>query len=183
MCRALAREDYAQAGVPNSVGYAESGFHASLYADAKAAPQPPQGVAVERIETPAGLEEFLDTYCDGWSVGEEGREGFKNNVRGWLNEPGWQLYLARVGGKPAGTAILHLREGTGYLADASVAPGQRGRGAHAALLARRWDDASAAGADLVCSQAAYLSTSYRNMIRAGLSLLHTQAIWTAQSVD
>ena len=181
VCRTLVREGFVQAGVPNRAGYSEAGFHASLYAHANSAPPMPDGVEVERVKSEGALETFLETYCDGWAVAADGREGFKNNVRGWLKEPGWQLYLARVDGEPAGTAILHLRERTGYLADASVAPDSRGRGAHAALIARRWADAAAVGADIVCSQANYLSTSYRNMIRAGLSLLHTQAIWTDQS--
>jgi len=51
------------------------------------------------------------------------------------------------------------------------------------LLARRWRDARDAGAELVCGQAAYLSTSHRNMERAGLRLLHTQAIWMAPPIS
>jgi len=51
------------------------------------------------------------------------------------------------------------------------------------LLARRWRDARDAGEELVCGQAAYLSTSHRNMERAGLRLLHTQAIWMAPPIS
>jgi hypothetical protein len=72
-----------------------------------------------------------------------------------------------------------MHDGVGYFADASVAPTFRGHRVHQALLARRWRDAVAAGADIVCSQAAYLSTSHRNMERSGMRLLHTQAIWMA----
>jgi GNAT superfamily N-acetyltransferase len=73
---------------------------------------------------------------------------------------------------------LYVRDGVGYLADASCDPKFRGRGLHAALLARRIADARQAGAGLVCSGAAYLSTSHRNMERTGMRILFNRAIWT-----
>jgi hypothetical protein len=51
----------------------------------------------------------------------------------------------------------------------------------AALLARRIAEARKAGADIVCSGAAYLSTSHRNMERAGLRILFNSATWTELS--
>ncbi len=49
---------------------------------------------------------------------------------------------------------------------------------HAGLLARRIAEAGQAGADIVCSGAAYLSTTHRNMERAGMRILFNRAIWT-----
>ncbi|MGH8122950.1 MAG: GNAT family N-acetyltransferase, partial [Rudaea sp.] len=98
-------------------------------------------------------------------------------VRGWLGQSGWTLYLARRSGTPAGGAILYIDGRTGYCADSAVDPSQRGHGIHRSLLSRRSADAAAAGADLLCAQAAYLSTSQRNMARAGLGLLCTKSIW------
>jgi GNAT superfamily N-acetyltransferase len=103
---------------------------------------------------------------------------FKSNVRPWRRQPGWSLYLARVDGGPAAAAMLSMHDGVGYLADAATDPAYRGRGLHAALLARRIADARAAGADLVFSGAEYLSGSYRNMERAGMRLVFMRAIWT-----
>jgi len=184
LCHRLAAEGYVQTGTENGAGYAESGFHATLYGEPQEAPeQAAKTVDTERISSPDMLERFLDTYCEGWSMSQQGREGFKNNVRGWLGEPGWHLYLATIGGSGAGTAILYMHQGVGYFADASTTPSARGRGVHQALLARRWHDAHDAGAQLVCGQAAYLSTSHRNMERAGLRLLHTQAIWMAPALS
>ena len=163
-----------------AAGYAHTGFHATLHGPAEAATAAiPSGVEVERVTTPEALETFLDVYGAGWGVPDIA--GFKANVRGWLNEPNWSLYLARLNGKPAGEAILYMSEGVGYLADSSVTPACRGHGVHRALIDRRRDDALAAGAEVVCVQAAYLSTSHRNMVRAGLSLLYAQALWTPKA--
>jgi hypothetical protein len=159
-----------------AAGWAHTAFHATLYGVPAPAPSTAAGVTVKVVDA-ATLEAFLDTYAAGWAVAE--REGFKANVRGWLGQSGWTLYLGRLDGRPAGGAILYVSEGVGYFADAAVDPGLRGKGVHAALLHRRSADALAAGCDLVCSQAAFLSTSHRNMVRAGLCLLYAQAIWTA----
>jgi len=156
-------------------GYAQSDFHAVLYGRPHPAQENTPDVSVE-VVSKATLEMFLDCYAAGWGVPDVA--GFKNNVRGWLNQPGWTLYLGRYQDKPAGSAILYRDGRTAYCADSSVAPSFRGHGVHQALLRRRSADAGAAGADLVCAQAAYLSTSQRNMIRSGLALLCTKAIWT-----
>jgi hypothetical protein len=154
--------------------YAQTEFHTILYGAPKRGSADAPGVAVE-VVTAETLEPFLDCYAAGWQVPNP--EGLKRNVRGWLNEPGWTLYLGRFEGRPAGGAILFLDGRTAYCADSAVDPALRGHGVHQALLHRRSADAADAGADLLCAMAAYLSTSQRNMIRAGLSTLCTQAIW------
>jgi GNAT superfamily N-acetyltransferase len=107
-----------------------------------------------------------------------GDEGFKRNVRPWLDQPGWSLFLGRVDGKAAAAAILYLREGFGYLADATTDPAYRGRGLQTALLAHRLRHAADAGAEYVCSGATFLSSSHRNMVRAGMTLQFVRALWT-----
>ena len=156
-------------------GYAHTDFHAVLFGRPQAAPAAAPGVTVEVVDA-SSLEAFLDCYSAGWGVPNP--EAFKNNVRGWLGQSGWTLYLGRYLGSPAGGAILYMDGPTGYCADSAVDPEHRGHGVHQALLHRRSADAAAAGADLLCAQAAYLSTSQRNMIRAGLALFSTKAIWT-----
>ena len=105
--------------------------------------------------------------------------GFKANVRGWLGQTGWTLYLGRNEGQPAGAAMLCVSNGVAYCADSSVDPALRGKGVHLALLNRPRADAAEAGCDLICALAAFLTTSHRNMVRAGMALLYSQAIWTA----
>jgi len=38
------------------------------------------------------------------------------------------------------------------------------------------------GCEIITSGAAFLSASHRNMIRAGLGLLHAQALWTPSAL-
>jgi ribosomal protein S18 acetylase RimI-like enzyme len=95
----------------------------------------------------------------------------------WLNAAGWSLYLGLCDGQPAGVAILYRAAGDAYLADSAVDPRYRGRGVHRALLDRRCVDAHAAGAQIIFSGAEFLSPSHRNMLRKGLGLLYTEAIW------
>jgi GNAT superfamily N-acetyltransferase len=159
----------------NRLGYYQAEFHCSLIADADAAPKSDH-VAVERVTDATAMEEYLDAYAAQWKFGD--KERFKANVRPWLHEPGWSLYLARVDGRAAAAATLYVHRNVGYFADATTDPAFRGRGLHTALLARRWQDAHAAGVDVVCSGAAFLSSSHRNMERTGMRIQFTRAIWT-----
>jgi GNAT superfamily N-acetyltransferase len=134
--------------------------------------------AVEPVTSAGQMEEFLAAYVLGWGIPESFQEQFKQNVRPWLGESDWSLYLARIDGRPAAAAALYIRDGVGYFADSATDPAFRGRGLHAALLHRRLLDASAAGVDFVCSGADFLSTSHRNMERAGMRLLFLRSIWT-----
>lgn len=160
------------------LGYFQSGLHAALICEPVPDVALPSDSAVEEVTTPDAMEEFLAAYVVGWGIPEPAREQFKRNVRPWLGQPGWSLYLARVDGRPAATAILFLHAGAGYLADSATDPACRGRGLHAALLRRRLRHASRAGVEFICSGADFLSTSHRNMERMGMRLLFLRAIWT-----
>jgi len=160
------------------LGFFQSGFHAALIGEPELRASAPSEISVEPVMSGADMEEFLEAYVRGWGIPDAAREPFKANVRSWLGEPGWSLYVARVDGKPAAAAILFVHAGVGYFADAATDPTFRGRGFHAALLSRRLRDASAAGVDFVCSGADFLSTSHRNMERAGMRLVFLRAIWT-----
>jgi ribosomal protein S18 acetylase RimI-like enzyme len=71
---------------------------------------------------------------------------------------------------PVAAATLYLHDHIGYLADATTNPLFRRRGLQSALLRRRIRDAAASGAHIVFSGAAPLSTSHRNMERAGMRM-------------
>ncbi|HTZ77592.1 MAG TPA: GNAT family N-acetyltransferase [Stellaceae bacterium] len=160
------------------LGYYQSEFHVAMYGVPDQSPAVETNVEVDLVTSPAMMEEYLDAYVRGWGIPEPHHDRFKANVRPWLGQPGWSLYVGRIDGKAAAAAILYVDRGVAYLADATTDPAFRGRGFHAALLARRLRDADGAGADLACSGAAFLSTSHRNMERVGLRVLFTRAIWT-----
>jgi hypothetical protein len=160
------------------LGFFQSGFHTALVC-APRSEDPPAGerISVERVADAGTLDTFLGTHAAGWGIPDA--EGFKANVQGWLGEPGWSLYLARLDGRPAATAVLYVADKVGYCADAATDPGFRGHGLQRALLNRRIADASAAGVDFICSGADFLSQSHRNMQRASLRTLFVRGIWTA----
>jgi len=170
--------DETLARVLHDAGYVPSGWHVSLIAAPDAAAPPlPEGTSIEVVDA-AQIDAFFDAYLAGWQLRHGDRDRFKTNVRGWVGLPGWTLYLARVDGRPAATATLFMHEGVGYCADAATDPAFRGRGLHGELIARRIADAAAAGADFICSGAAFLSGSHRNMERAGMRMQFMRALWT-----
>ncbi|HEY1425240.1 MAG TPA: GNAT family N-acetyltransferase [Caulobacteraceae bacterium] len=155
-------------------GYRHTGFHANFAGHADLLQQASPGVEVRRLMDETDLEAFSDAYHLGWNTTQ-----FRVPMKPWLTAPGWSLYLGLCDGKPAGAAILSLWNGDAYLQDSAVDPVWRRRGVHRALLDRRCADAAEAGVKVVFSGAEYLSASCRNMLRKGLGLLFTKAIWTA----
>jgi GNAT superfamily N-acetyltransferase len=159
-------------------GYYQSGFHAAVVGEPEPPALEPSDISVERVTGDAMMEDYLEAYVAGWAIAPEHRDGFKINVRPWLAQLGWSLYLARLDGRPVGAATLYVHGSLGYLADAATDPAYRRRGVHAALLHRRVVDAKAAGVDVVFSGAEFLSASHRNMERTGMRILFIRAIWS-----
>jgi ribosomal protein S18 acetylase RimI-like enzyme len=157
-------------------GFRHTGFHAMFAGRPPGSLAAPPGVEVRPVQDAADLEGFSDAYHQGW-----GHTGMRVPLEPWLRAPGWSLFLGLCDGRPAGAGLLCLANGDAYLADAAVDPGYRRRGLHQALLDRRCAEAAAAGADVVFSGADFLSASHRNMVRRGLSLLFTKAIWTLEA--
>ena len=160
------------------LGFFQSGFHTSLIGESAALSGVGDPVAVEQVATADSLEDFLNAYVAGWGIAEKDQAQFKVNVRPWLNQAGWSLYIGRSNGQPAAAATLYLKDGVGYLADATTAPAFRRRGLQSALLRRRICDAAAAGADTVFSGATPFSTSHRNMERIGMRVQFVRSLWT-----
>jgi GNAT superfamily N-acetyltransferase len=88
--------------------------------------------------------------------------------------PGVECYLARVDGKVAGGATLAIRDGVAGLFGASTLPAFRKRGVQAALLHARMKRAAEVGCDLTVCLAQPGSTSNRNIVRQGFTVLYTR---------
>jgi len=155
-------------------GYRQVRFHGAFAGPSELPQAPSPGVEVRQVSSDADLAAFSDAYHLGWA-----NAGPRVPMQPWLTAPGWSLYLGLCDGAPAGAAILYLRDGDAYLADSAVDPRFRRRGVHRALLDRRCAAAAATGARVVFSGADYLSASSRNMVRKGLAVLYTKAIWRA----
>jgi ribosomal protein S18 acetylase RimI-like enzyme len=157
----------------------QSGFHVSLVGEpARSASAADDAIDIEQVTTAGAMEDYLDAYVAGWGVPAKDHAQFKINVRPWLDQAGWSLYLGRLNGQPAAAATLYLKDGVGYLADATTNPEFRGRGFQSALLRRRIRDAGASDADIVFGGATPFSTSHRNQERAGLRVQFVRSLWT-----
>ena len=156
--------------------FRQASFQASLVGEACVSL--PSDTVVRPVIASELMERFLDVYLAGWEFPTAIHEGARVNMRGWLGLPAWRLYLAEIDGEAAAVAVSFLHEKAAYFADVCVHPKFRGRRLQSALLARYQLDARSQGADLLCSQATFGSTSHRNIERAGLRLLCTQAEWT-----
>lgn len=88
--------------------------------------------------------------------------------------PAVECYLARVDGKVAGGATLAIRDGVAGLFGASTLPAFRKRGVQTALLHARLKRAAEAGCDLAVCLAQPGSTSQRNIVRRGFTVLYTR---------
>jgi|tagenome__1003787_1003787.scaffolds.fasta_scaffold20972805_2 hypothetical protein len=95
-------------------------------------------------------------------------------MRAFGSAPQVECYLARINGAVAGGGTLILRDGIAGLFGASTLPAYRNRGVQEALLAARVARAANAGCDLLVCLAQPGSTSQRNVVRQGFSVLYTR---------
>ena len=136
-------------------------------------PGPPDGMSIEKI----GREQIdlwtltvAQGFAEHFPVTQELLEVMKMFALGVETE----CCLARVDGKVAGGATLAIRNGVAGLFGASTLPLFRRRGVQTALLHARLLRAAAAGCDLAVSLALPGSTSQRNIVRQGFSVLYTR---------
>jgi GNAT superfamily N-acetyltransferase len=134
---------------------------------------PPDGMSIEKV----GREQIdlwtltvSQGFAEHFPVTQELLEVMKLFALGANVE----CYLARVDGKVAGGGTLATRDGVAGLFGASTLPAFRGRGVQTALLLGRLARAAAAGCDLAVSLALPGSTSQRNIVRQGFSVLYTR---------
>lgn len=160
--------------------FRQTSFHVSLVG--QIADPSPTNVIIRSVATSEAMEQFLDVYLVGWGFPPVIHEGAKSNMRSWFGLPDWRLYLAEIESLPAGAAILFFHENAAYFADVCVHPRFRGKQIQSAFLEHCKSVALQLEADIMCSQAAFASTSHRNIERAGLRTLHTQAEWTRPQV-
>lgn len=102
-------EDAALLRELSRLGCHHSGFHASVITRPEEAAAPDRAVQVERVTSRAAFEDFMNAYIKAREIPDG--DGFKRNVRPWLDQPGWSLFLGRADEKPAAVGILYLQNG------------------------------------------------------------------------
>ncbi len=134
---------------------------------------PPPGVVIERVG-----QEKIDLWTLTLSQGfaEKGPvvPEIVDVMRMFALSAGVECYLARVDGKAAGGGTLAIRDGVAGLFGASTLPAFRRRGVQAALLHARLARSAEAGCDLAVCLAQPGSTSQRNIVRQGFTVLYTR---------
>jgi GNAT superfamily N-acetyltransferase len=134
---------------------------------------PPDGVTIERIG-----KEHTDlwtlTVSQGFSEHFPVTQEVLDVMKMFAHGSNVECYLARVDGAVAGGATLALREGVAGLFGASTLPAFRNRGVQTALLKQRLARAAEQNCDLAVCLAAPGSSSQRNVVRLGFSVLYTR---------
>ncbi len=139
---------------------------------------PPRASEVEVRASPLEeLDLFLDLWAHGFALPDFVWDDVLRLQRAWFALPGFHRYVARLDGRAVAGAGLFVHDEVGYLCVSATLPAARGRGAQAALIARRWRDAAEWGCRYVTSQTAFGGTSQHNMERAGMRSAHSLGIW------
>jgi ribosomal protein S18 acetylase RimI-like enzyme len=139
---------------------------------------PPRSGDVHVRPSPfAEIDTFLEIWARGFALPEFLWSDVKRMRAAWFSVPGFQRYLALIDGEPIACAGLYVHGDVGYLCVSATLPEARGRGAQAALIARRWRDAAASGCRHVMSTTSFGGTSQSNMERAGMRTAHSTCTW------
>lgn len=123
----------------------QRGFEFALQANAMVCdrlsqPRKTDALEIERTHVD-GIGAWMGVMCEGFSLPKETRE----RAESALDSPEVRLYLARIEGEPAGTALLYSHEGMGYVDLVGTLPSYRGRGIASNLVARIVTDSQTIG--------------------------------------
>jgi GNAT superfamily N-acetyltransferase len=137
-------------------------------------PSPAAGLTMERIGKEQ-IDLWTLTVSQGFSENFPVTQEILEVMKMFALGANVECYLARVDGAVAGGATLALRRGVAGLFGASTLPGFRNRGVQTALLKERLRRAVAENCDLAACIAQPGSSSQRNVVRQGFSVLYTRA--------
>lgn len=159
-------------------GYYQSDFHASFIGETSEFKKRDDELDITvRSLKKEEFDLFASIYVDGFGLPPSILNGIKENNEILFDVPGWQFYVAYVKDAPVGVAVLFVHDEIATLAAAATLPEYRRMGVQSALLHKRLQVAVEKGVKYVTSEAAFGSTSHRNMERAGLKLAYTKALW------
>jgi len=160
--------------------YRDRGYAASEFSNVMVRPVGKQ----ERAELPPGVEiqkasaSELDlwvlTVAQGFAEHFPVTQELLDVMRLFASGKNTECYLARIGGRVVGGAILAVRGRIAGLFGASTLPAFRRRGVQTALLEIRMRRAAEQGCGLAMSLAQPGSASQRNITRQGFRTLYTR---------
>ncbi|MBD7966811.1 GNAT family N-acetyltransferase [Paenibacillus gallinarum] len=167
-------------------GFFQSSFHATLYTGCKKKSASPlekwtnDKENAEIIEINSNqFDDYAMVHCLGTGLPISGKQHIADNNRILHGRKGWKYYVAYYNNEPVGAAAAYIQGSTASLTFATTLPAYRNRGIQTLLIERRMRDAVQEGCNLIVGQAAYLSSSFRNMQRAGMQLGYTRSTWSS----
>ena len=120
------------------------------------------------------------TMNQGWEAPVD--HGFGPLYAAAIGLPGWTHYLALVDGVPAAASGLFCAGEVALFMVAATAPEFRGRGLQRAFIARRYQDALAAGCTIGIAETVDDNASPRNFQRAGFRLVHRRLMYRTEAL-
>lgn len=158
-------------------GFYQADFHSALYGQTK------KQVNISNLNLtirPLGENEFstfAEIYAEAFHIPSFLKGAIAENNKVLHNKEGWRFYLAEIGSTPSGIGVLYTENGIGSLAAAATLPAFQRKGIHTALLKRRIHEAFKENCSFVVGQAKYGSDSQTNMLKAGMQIAYTKAVW------
>lgn len=171
MARATAPETLEAAASTEEAAVAASPSPSSSPAEAPADP----AISVEEVTNAAGVDAFTRVMAEGWRVDPAPLQRLHELLLA-APERTQHLFLARIGGEPAGAASYVAFPRSAFLMGAVVLPHFRGRGLYRALARARLADAHARGIELATCHARE-STSAPILERLGFATIRRLAIY------
>ena len=142
--------------------------------DTASAPQSSStGVTIERVAA-ENIDLLTLTVSQGFAEHLPVTQEILGVMRAFASADHVECYLARWNGSVAGGGIVIVRDGIAGLFGASTLAGFRNRGVQTALLKTRMARAAESGCDLAVCLAQPGSTSQRNVVRQGFTVLYTR---------
>jgi GNAT superfamily N-acetyltransferase len=128
-----------------------------------------------RPATPQDGPAFGRIVADAFDLGEEAIPWLARLI----GRPGWHCYMSFAGEEPAGTGVLFVHDGMGWLDFGATAPAFRLRGSQTALMHRRIVDALDLGCSVLATETGEAvpgdpQTSYKNIVRMGFEPLYVR---------
>lgn len=160
-------------------------FQSNLFAPVRAVWRRPAriqpGIAVRPVEEHE-VEGFSALYARAYGGGTEPARLIRfrrDSVAARQGAPGWELFVAEIGGRAVAGGLLFVADGVATLAGGATLPEERGRGCQQALIRARLARAAELGCELVVARCAVAGASQRNLERAGLRTAYTKLVWEA----
>jgi hypothetical protein len=165
------------ADVLGRLGLRHVGFHTMLWGPLPLAVEPPTGVDIRVVSSPAEMDAHIDIQLSVYGVPPDVIDRLRPLRRTWFGSSGRRHYLIYVDGRPAAQACLSWRDDIAYLESAGTLNAYRNRGLQQALIRRRILDAAALGCRVIIGGADFESQSRTNQLACGLSVAYLAALW------